>query len=345
MANEKIKKVKYFTKEKLDKIPEKNIKLYDKYLRSNIIKNKEVEDTTFKVYKNNFYHFLVFLYESHGDLGLYDEEFFDDAVDIMEEYIDFCISTLNNNKQTVNNKIAAVSSFYVWSHKRKLVDKHPFDGQLERMKGSKDEKIIASHYLTQEEVNAITEGLKDNPKYDIQDKLIWNIMIESCNRVGAIAKLTLSSLNLEEMYFEEIREKLGKRVDVSFEDNSKALIEEWLEQRKEMDNLEIDSLLITRFNGGYQPMAKATIQKRVKKIGEIIGLEDFRSHSIRKTASNLIYEQTGDLTLASEMLNHNSTAVTQQSYIKPKSKADVKKKIKELKAKKLKEKEELENNI
>lgn len=330
----KVKKVKYFTKEKLDRIPEKNIKLYDKYLRSNIIKNKEVEDSTYKVYKNNMYHFLVFLYENYDDIGLYDEEFFDEAIDIMEAYIDFCITTLENNKKTINNKIAAVSSFYVWSRKRKLIDRHPFDGQLERMKGSKDEKIIASHYLTQEEVDIITEGLKDNPKYDIQDRLIWSIMIESCNRVGAIAKLTLSSLNIDEMFFEDIREKRGKRVEVSFEEDSKLLIEEWLEQRKNLDKLEVDSLLITKFNGSYQPMKKATIQKRVKKIGEIIGLTDFRSHSIRKTASNLIYEQTGDLTLAAEMLNHNDTSTTQQSYIKPKSKADIRKKIAELRNKK-----------
>ena len=118
-----VKKIKYFTQEKIDKIPEKNIKLYDKYLRSNIIKNKDVEKTTFNVYKNNFYHFLVFLYENFDDMGLYDEEFFDDAVDIMEEYIDFCLTTLQNNKKTINNKISAISSFYVWSRKRKLIEK------------------------------------------------------------------------------------------------------------------------------------------------------------------------------------------------------------------------------
>lgn len=328
-----VKKVKYFTQEKIEKIPEHNIKLYDKYLRSNIIKNKDVESTTYNVYKNNMYHFLVFLYESYGDMGLYDEEFFDDAVDIMEEYIDFCLTTLQNNKKTINNKISAVSSFYVWSRKRKLIENHPFDGKLERMKGAKDEKIIASHYLTQEEVDEITEGLKDNPKYDIQDRLIWNIMIESCNRVGAIARLTISSLNLEAMCFEDIREKRGKRVEVSYDNNSKEVIEEWLELRKSMDNLEIDSLLITKQDGKYQPMAKNTIQSRVKKIGEIIGIKDFRAHSIRKTASNIIAETTGDISLASAMLNHNSVATTQESYIKPKSKAEVMQKIKEMKEK------------
>ena len=211
---------------------------------------------------------------------------------------------------------------------------HPFEGQLERMKGAQDEKIIASHYLTQDEINEISKGLEGNPKYDIQDKLIWHIMIDSCNRVGAISKLTLSSLNLEEMFFEDIREKRGYKVEVAFEEYSAELIKEWLEMRKEMDDCQVDALFITKLNDEYRQMAKATIQNRIKRIGEIIGLTDFRSHSIRKTAINQIYEQTGNLDLAAEMANHSSVETTRQSYIKPKTKSETRQKIAELKKKK-----------
>ena len=51
--------------------------------------------------------------------------------------------------------------------------------------------------------------------------------------------------------------------------SSKELILEWLEMRKEMDNLEVDSLFITKYGGEYRQMSKGTIQDRVTKIGEM----------------------------------------------------------------------------
>lgn len=340
----KVKKVRYFTKEKKALINEDNIKLYDKYLRSNIIKNKEVVDTTYKVYKSNMEQFMVFLAEQYDNVGLYDDELMEDAVDILEDYIAFCQETLGNNKKTINNKLAAISSFYHWSKKRKNIDYHPFDKQLERMKNANDEYIINQHYLTEEETIEIANGLIDNPNYDIQDRIIWHLMMDSCKRVGAISTLKLSDLNLEANMFSDIREKRGTRVSVVFEDSTKELIEQWLEQRKEMDNLEVDALFITKYDGEYRQMTKATIQNRVKSIGKIIGIQDFRSHSIRKTASNLIVEQTGDISLASSMLNHKSIDTTSKHYVKQKSEADTLMKIKELREKNKQEKERNKND-
>lgn len=329
-----IKRVKYFTAEKKALINPDNDKLYDKYLKSNIIKNKDVKDTTYKVYKNYMSHFLVYLAEEWENVGLYDEEFFENAIDIMEGFIGFCQETLLNNKKVINTKLSTVSSFYNWSVKRKLVDKHPFDKELERMKNANEEKIIASHYLAEEEIKYVTEELKTNKKYDIIDRLIWGIMIDSANRVGAIAALTLSSLDLENMMFVDIREKRGYKVEVAFEEDTKSIVEEWLELRKTMDNLENDAFFITKYKDGWHQMVKGTIQKRVKKIGYILDLEGFRSHSIRKTSLNQVYEQTGDLSLAAEMGNHKSVETTRQSYIKPQTKAEVRAKIAKLKAEK-----------
>lgn len=109
----KITKIRYFTKEKKDKINPENIAKYNKYLKSNIIKNKDVKDTTFKIYSSNFTQFLVYLSEEWKNIDLYDDKLFENAVDIMEGFISFCVETLKNNKKTINNKIAAVSSFYL----------------------------------------------------------------------------------------------------------------------------------------------------------------------------------------------------------------------------------------
>jgi integrase/recombinase XerC len=327
-------RIKYFTKDKLALINPDNQKKYDKYLNSNIIKNRDVKDTTYLVYKNYMSHFLVYLAENYDNIDLYGEEFMENAVDIMEGYISFLQDTLKNNKKVINTKLSTVSSFYGWSLKRKYIDKHPFDKQLDRMKGANEEKIINSYYLDEDQMKLVTETLKTDDKYDIQDNLIWNIMLDSANRVGAIANLTLSSLDLDNMLFENIREKRGYRVEVIFEEETKEIIEEWLVQRKEMDNLEVDSLFITKHLGQYRPMSKGTIQERVKKIGEVLGLDDFHSHCIRKTKLNDVYRSTGDLALAATLGNHKSVETTRQAYIKPQSKSEVRDKIAQMRKKK-----------
>ena len=331
MANSKIHRVKYFTDAKKALVNPANRLLYDKYLRSNIIKNREVEKTTYSTYENNFTHFMVFLAENYDNLGLYDERFMKEAVDIMEAYIGFCQDILHNNKKTINNKLAAVSSFYGWSMKRKLIAFHPFDKRLDRMKGSQDEHIINSYFLNEEQIRLVRLGLLDDTKFDIQDRLLFEVFLESANRVGAISKLTLSSMDLDEMVFKDIREKRGYRVEVLISDVGKDLIEEWLAIRKEeKDNLEVDALFITRYNHEYKPMGYSTIQDRIKEMGTIIGIDDFHAHCVRKTKLNSIYEETGDLSMASSYANHKGTDVT-LLYIKPKSKMELRNKIKDMK--------------
>lgn len=326
----KSKRVKYFTPEKRSLISTENKKLYDKYLKSSIIKNRDVKETTYKVYKNYMDHFLVYLAEEWENIGLYDEEFMDNAVDIMEGFIGFCQEVLNNNKKVINTKISTVSSFYLWSLKRGLIDKHPFDKKLERIKGANDEKIRESYYLTEEQIEKINKELVDSEEFDFQDRLIWHISLDSANRIGALSKLTISSLNLEDMVFNDIREKRGKIVEVAFEEETKELIEKWIKMREDMDNLKLDSFFITKYRGEYRPMSYGTIQNRVKKIGKIVGIDDFYIHSIRKTKLNLLYEQTGNIDMVAEWANHESIETSKKHYIKPKSKAELRREMREL---------------
>jgi len=335
----KITKVKYFTKEKQSKINPENIVKYKKYLKSSIIKNKDVEDTTFKTYESNFMQFMVFLSEEWNNIDLYSDDLFVDAIDIMESFISFCQDTLKNNKKTINNKIAAVSTFYLWSMKRGLIDRHPFDKKLDRMKGASEERIINSYFLNDDQIEEIREGLKNEKRFDIIDKLLFEVLLDSANRIGAVEKLKISDLDIENCVFTNIREKRGYLVEVSISEETLVLIQEWFEKRKEIDNLEVDALFISYYGKVYRKMSKGSLQRRITAIGTIIGLDDFHCHCVRKSALNNIYEKTGDLSLAAEMGNHKSTETTRSAYIKPISKAQVRDKIKNL----MNKNKELEN--
>jgi len=346
----KIVRIKYFTEDKIKLINPDNIALYDKYLKSNILKNKEVKDTTYKTYRNFMQQFLIYLAEEWNNINLYDEEFFDKSIDIMEGFMGFCVDALQNNKKVINTKVSTVSSFYVWSVKRKLIPYHPFDGKIERMKGASDERITKDYFLTEDQLEIISKELDTNSKYDIQDRIIFHLAIDSANRVGAISKLTLSSMDLDNMMFTDIREKRGRRAEVVFDVKCKGYIEQWLEMRKELDNLEVDSLFMTRFNGEFHPMTYGTLQDRAKKIGKLIGIEDFHFHCFRKTSINNIMLLSNDIELAKEHAGHKSTDTT-LIYIRPKSKSELRDKINELrqlkidKGKDKQQKLEDDNNI
>lgn len=335
MSKAKVIKVRYFTKDKLDKISPKNKKYYDKYLQSSIIKNRDVKETTYKTYKNFFMHWLAFLAEKYDNIDVYSNEFMENAVDIMESYIAFCQDTLFNNKKVINTKLSAVSSFYIWSMKRGFIKAHPFDKKLDRMKGAQEEKIINSYYLTPEQIQEIRLELSTNDKFDIQDQILFEVAYDSANRIGALEKLTLSSLDLDNMLFENIREKRGYLVEVVFEEQAKDLIEEWLELRKDdYDRLEVDALFITKYKGEYRQMSRSTIHAKMQRYGQILGIDDFRAHCVRKSKLNNVYEETGDLTLAAELGNHQSTETTRAAYIRPKSKSEIRDKINALRNKK-----------
>lgn len=257
----------------------------------------------------------------------------DDAVDILESYMLFCQEILKNHKKTINNKIAAISSFYLWSAKRGLIKYHPFKDKLDRMKKADEEHIINSYFLTDAQIEEIRQGIATNndSNYSIQDNILFELSLFSANRIGALERLTVSSLDLDNMCFSDIREKEGYRVEIPFDESCKALIVKWIEMRKDdYDKMECDGLLIHRYNGEWKPFTRHTIHYRMRKYGNIIGLPDYHCHCQRKTSINQIYKTTGDLNLASEWANHKGTDVTRGSYIEKQSKNELKKRINQL---------------
>lgn len=317
---------------------------YKKYLKSKRVKG--ISERSLVTYYSYFTHFLKFLHEHDRftDIDLYSDEFYDNAVDIMEDFMVYLQEDCGLHKKVINTKISAVSSFFEWSVKRKIIKAHPFSGKLDRMKNAKEEKIRKSQWLTQEQIDTVKRELQINNKYDLQDQVLFSLVIDSGNRVGAIHQITLSKLNVDEMVVEDIIEKGNKNVEIVFEDeDTQDLIREWLDARKDgYDRLTVDALFITYYKNEWKPMSYGTIQSRFSRIGkDILGLERFGMHDGRKTKANLLYEETGDLTMAQRWLNHNEVSTTLSHYIKPASKADLRNSVREKRALKEKQIKEL----
>ena len=71
-------------------------------------------------------------------------------------------------------------------------------------------------------------------------------------------------------------------------------------------------------------MSKGTLQDRAKKIGKIVGIDDFRKSSL-----NRVFSLTNDIQLTKELANHNDVSTT-MTYIKPRSKVDIRNRLNDM---------------
>lgn len=157
--------------------------------------------------------------------------------------------------------------------------------------------------------------MKNNKKFDIQDKLLFNLFLDSGARISEIYNLKLEQLDLEEMVFNEVRHKEGYIEPVIFFEETKFLIKEWLQERAIKD-INSEYLFITTYNKKINQMSKETIRSRIKAIGKIVGIEDFYPHSIRKSILNITGQQSE--TVAAALGHHKNTDVTREHYMKKK---------------------------
>lgn len=334
---------RYATKERLDKVNPKNLKAIDRYYQNRVMINPETKDTTYKVYVSALNIFMCFVMENYDNIYVLNEDFIEsEFIDCIEDYMFFLSSEegLGNKKKAINLKLSALSSFYQYYTRKQKVKYNPMTtGAIERMQNAKDEKLISSNFLNEDEVNKIFEELDKvvlpnyNGRYDRLDRVFWYVAYTSANRIGALSKLSLSDLDREDMAFKNIREKRAKYVNIPVTNEVLEVIDEYIEYRQKQ-GIYTDALF-PRWNSkirSWVNMSSGGLTLRVKKIGEIVGLDDFSPHDIRKSRGNYINEKYG-IKLAQQLLNHESSSTTEAHYIVQKDATDAMKKILELESK------------
>ena len=300
----------------------KNWEIYEEYLNSCIARNEAVKNTTYRTYTNSMKQFIEYLKKYEKNKYLLSKDTLKSTVSIMEKYIRHCREKLNNNARTINNKITAISSFYIWAVKRDLIATHPFRDKLDRLKVTDVEKKRKSYYLSSKEIVEIQVKMKLSEKYDLQDRIIFNLIIDTACRISALQSIKLGNIDLENGIISGIVEKEQKIVEFAIFEETIELIKEWLRCRKNSAGY----LFVTKYRGIYKQMSKSTIRERVRKIGNLVGIDNLYPHSLRKTSINLLAE-VGGIDLASEFANHSGIDVTKKHYIKKKSARDRKEKL------------------
>ena len=306
----------------------KNWEIYKEYLNSCIVRNESVKNTTYRTYANNMKQFIEYLQQYENNYYLLNKKKSKNMVGILERYIRHCREVKNNNARTINNKITAISSFYIWAVKRDLIAVHPFRDKLDRLKVTDLEKRRKSYYLSSKEIVEIQVKMKLSKKYDLQDRIIFNLIIDTACRISALQSIKLENIDLENGIIAGIVEKEQKIVEFAIFEETIELIKEWLKCRKNS----AEYLFVTKYRGIFKQMSKSTIRDRVRKIGKLVEIDNLYPHSLRKTSINLLAE-VGGIDLASEFANHSGVDVTKKHYIRKTTAVEKKSKLLEMRKK------------
>lgn len=303
-----------------------NERIWEDYMRSKMALTSDEETVTYKVYNSNMRLFIAWLrgydklYILNGPLMM------ENIIDVLEAYIVYCRKELGNNNRTINNKLTALSSLYLWMVKRGKIQHHPFLHKMDRLKCTDTDKRRESIFLTQKEIEKvdILLELKTN-KLSLENRVMWGIFIDSGARINAIQHIKYDQIDLDEMVIRDVREKGGKIVDLMFFDNTAKLLKEMIEKNEARGDKKLAYLFSNK--KGTAPICQSSMRYRIKNFGKMIGYNDkLYPHTLRKTAINLLYNKT-DLDTAAEFANHNDTATTKGHYVDKKNNKEFRSKI------------------
>lgn len=312
--SEKRKYIKYATSEKLEKVNEKNIRLIDKYFN---YKNMNLSESSRASYQSDFNQLLVYIMENYNNQYILDiiEDDPNEMIDILEDFLAFCVTFLENKERRMQRRMASISSFFIYLRRRyrDKVKENPLD-YLDRPKVGKGEKPqITQTFLTNDQVRKIRNKLKRIN--NLQLTLFFEFGLSTMARANAISNVKVEQIDFKTNRVLEVLEKEGYLVTLFPSDTCMKLIKEWLEYRKK-EGIESEYLFISKYRGEWGKVAKGTLQNSwIKKIGEIINVPNLHCHDLRHSGSNLLHKKGASLETISKLLNHKGVQVTQDHYI------------------------------
>ena len=229
----------------------------------------------------------------------------------LEEYYYFRKQQGNNvNRQ--KRIMSSISAFYKFLRKKKLIKESPVEF-IERPK--QGQPVITQTYLTVDEIKLMRDKL--NEYGDIQLKAYAFMSLTTMARVNAIAHLRWEQINMDERICENVLEKEGKVVELSFSQETKEYLIELRKYREENNINDYGWVFITPYVDDKKCILNGTLNDWCKKIGDMIGHPTLHPHDFRHSYASLLFNiHHMALEDVSMLLNHSGVDVTKKFYIK-----------------------------
>lgn len=230
--------------------------------------------------------------------------------DDITEFLYFCKQE-GNNVERMKRRMAAISAFYKFLRKKKLIKENPTEFMDRPKKGM---SVIVQTYLTPEQVDLMRTKLTEYG--DLQLKTYAMFSLSTMARVNAIANLKWEQIDFEARECRDVLEKEGYIVELSFSNEVKDLLLALKKEREEKEINDYGWVFYSRYNNETKPISNGTLLEWCKKIGNMIGVPTLHCHDFRHSGATLLKNMGMSLEDISELLHHSGTDVTSKFYIK-----------------------------
>lgn len=227
-------------------------------------------------------------------------------------------------------RISAIKRFHKYLYNKRILSYIFWDEIAAPRERIENRQILS---LNEEEIreiiNNIEYGVGSNrmkarqSKWIQRDKLLVLIPILTGLRVTALSEINLNDINLGKREIVVIEKENAKK-SIYFNDFLEDEIREWLDIRQEIlrsTGKNSAALFITKWKGGIRRIHTNSIREIVRKYTQTID-KPITPHKLRTTYGNLVYQQTGDISKASEAMGHQSISITKKYYVDTKVKPE-----------------------
>lgn len=300
---ERSKRIRLYDKEKMDNVNPETLKLFQKYQVDMSIRDLSINSVN--AYNSDLRQWFIFMHDKQFNLSVLEAT----EDDITEYY--YWRKQEGNNVNRQKRIMSSISAFYKFLRKKKFIKESPVEF-IDRPKAG--QPIAIQTYLTKDQVQLMRDKLESYG--DIQLQSYAFLSLTTMARVHAIANLRWDQVNFEERICENVLEKEGKLVELSFSTETKGYLEKLISYRNENGINDYGWLFITPYVREDKSIMDGTLNDWCKKIGSMINVPTLHPHDFRHSYATLLKNEGVSLEDVSTMLNHAGTDVTKKFYIK-----------------------------
>lgn len=297
------KRVVLYDPEKLEKINPETQKLLQKYKVDMSL--RDLSEKTIYQYEKDLQQWFIYILDNQFNQSV--KDLTDDDI---TEFLYFC-KQQGNNTERMKRRMAAISAFYKFLRKKKLILENPCEF-LDRPK--KGLPIVTQTFLTKEQVQLMKDKLTEYGNLQLKTYALFSL--STMARVNAVANIRWEQIDFENRIVKDVLEKEGKIVDLFFSNEVKELLLQLQREREVQKINDYGWVFYSGHNTEDKPISTGTLNDWCKKIGKMIGVDSWHPHDFRHTQSQLYSLAGMPLEDISALLNHSGTDVTRKHYLK-----------------------------
>ena len=272
---ERSKRINMHDAEKLKQINPETLKLMQKYKIDMSL--RDLSPNSIYGYEKDLNQWFIYILDHQFNQCV--TELSDDDI---TEFLYFCKQE-GNNVERMKRRMAAISAFYKFLRKKKLIQENPTEFMDRPKKGM---PVVVQTYLTPEQVDFMRQKLDEYG--DLQLKTYALFSLSTMARVNAIANLKWEQVDFDTRECKDVLEKEGYIVTLDFSTEVKDLLLELKQSREEKGINDYGWVFYSGHNTATKPISNGTLLEWCKKIGNMIGVPTLHPHDYRHSGATLL---------------------------------------------------------